>query len=375
MESAVVADKYDAYLSRIKSELSDELIFQNEMLGEVSRSFALTIPQLPEFLCLAVTNAYLLCRIADTVEDDPAISPDDTRANFALLIRSLEDIECAADFSRSASIGLSDATVPVERELVAKSSKVIRVFAAFPPTTQEIIKTCVSKMCAGMPEYQPGGVRRGLKSQEELDAYCYFVAGVVGEMLTGLFCDYADDIAEQRENLEKLSTSFGQGLQMTNIIKDVWDDLERGYCWLPRDLYDDRGYDLDLLDPHYNKELFKRCQSQLISIAHGHLQNALEYSLHIPGRHKGIRIFCLWAVGLALPTLQKVLHSKKYFDGKTVKMSKARALLVTQLIASSAGSNTAQKVIFKLLGRGLPYEPINGVTHTQNINKLQTSVH
>ena len=48
--------------------VSDEL-YQERMLPHVSRTFALTIPQLPAALRVAVTNAYLLCRIADTIED------------------------------------------------------------------------------------------------------------------------------------------------------------------------------------------------------------------------------------------------------------------------------------------------------------------
>jgi len=44
--------------------------YQNGILPHVSRTFALTIPQLPPALRTPVTNAYLLCRIADTIEDE-----------------------------------------------------------------------------------------------------------------------------------------------------------------------------------------------------------------------------------------------------------------------------------------------------------------
>ncbi len=361
-------------LVAFRKNYATQIAFQDEFLPQVSRSFALTIPQLPEFLCLAVTNAYLLCRIADSVEDDPAISASRTKEIYGHLLAALDGSAPASIFANMAAAELSEATDACERVLVAESEKVIDVYSGFPQSTREIIANCLKKMCAGMPVYQPSE-KRGLDTQEELDAYCYFVAGVVGEMLTGLFCDYADDIAERREDLEKLATSFGQGLQMTNIIKDVWDDLERGYCWLPRDLFAGSGYNLDNLDPSYDMACFRRCQSQLISIAHGHLRNALDYSLCIPARHKGIRIFCLWAVGLALPTLQKVLKSQKYFEGQTVKMSKARMLLVTQLIASSAGSNTAQRVIFKALRLGLPYAPISGLEHSRAMHKIDIAVH
>ena len=55
--------------------------------------------------------------------------------------------------------------------------------------------------------------------------------------------------------------SFGQGLQMTNILKDVWDDWRRGACWLPQDIFLDAGFDLRFLsadrnDPRFADGLF-----------------------------------------------------------------------------------------------------------------------
>ena len=44
----------------------EDIALQDALLPGVSRTFALTIPQLPEPLRVPVTNAYLLCRIADT---------------------------------------------------------------------------------------------------------------------------------------------------------------------------------------------------------------------------------------------------------------------------------------------------------------------
>ena len=56
-------------------------------------------------------------------------------------------------------------------------------------------------------------------------------------MLTELFCDYSAEIDRHRKKLLQLAVSFGQGLQMTNILKDIWDDRARGACWLPRDVF------------------------------------------------------------------------------------------------------------------------------------------
>ena len=56
--------------SRISSASSDDLAFQAHILPGVSRTFALTIPVLPQRLAEVMTNAYLLCRLADTIETD-----------------------------------------------------------------------------------------------------------------------------------------------------------------------------------------------------------------------------------------------------------------------------------------------------------------
>src|SRR6185437_729762 len=87
----------------------------------------------------------------------------------------------------------------------------------------------------------------GLADVAEMDRYCYCVAGVVGEMLTDLFCAYALDIDARRDIMAPLAVSFGQGLQMTNIIKDVWADRQRGVCWFPREIFDRVGIDLETL--------------------------------------------------------------------------------------------------------------------------------
>ena len=71
------------------------------------------------------------------------------------------------------------------------------------------------------------------------------MAGVVGEMLTELFCDYSrGHRPAARANCSALAVSFAQGLQMTNILKDVWEDRSRGACWLPQEVFTPHGVDL-----------------------------------------------------------------------------------------------------------------------------------
>ena len=68
-------------------------------------------------------------------------------------------------------------------------------------------------MAKGMGQFQLRGEKQGLQSLEDLDQYCYYVAGVVGQMLTNLFCLHSPEIAQNRKALMALAVSFGQGLQ------------------------------------------------------------------------------------------------------------------------------------------------------------------
>ncbi|NIN34875.1 MAG: squalene/phytoene synthase family protein, partial [Gammaproteobacteria bacterium] len=59
------------------------------------------------------------------------------------------------------------------------------------PRQRQALARCVRIMADGMIYYQELDVSHGLQTQKDMDRYCYYVAGVVGEMLTELFCDYS----------------------------------------------------------------------------------------------------------------------------------------------------------------------------------------
>src|SRR5881409_751629 len=88
--------------------------FQSEMLEGVSRTFALTIPQLPAELCRVVSNAYLLCRIVDTIEDEPSLSGARKDYFCRQFLRTLESARNAESFSCQLCASLSSGTPPAE---------------------------------------------------------------------------------------------------------------------------------------------------------------------------------------------------------------------------------------------------------------------
>jgi farnesyl-diphosphate farnesyltransferase len=336
------------------ASLSSDEHYQNQILPHVSRTFALTIPQLPPALCTPVTNAYLLCRIADTIEDEPALSAPETLAYLnrfsALLGGSGEPGPLAEDLVSR----LSERTLATERDLIANMDRVLQVTASLGKAQKDAIQRCVELMCYGMPRFQFNASRRGLARSSDLDDYCYYVAGVVGAMLTDLFCDYSVDIAGRRPALNALAASFAQGLQMTNILKDVWEDRSRGACWLPQDVFTRHGVDLNTLASQSQDTGFSAGISELVGVAHAHLRNALDYTLLIPAKERGIRRFCLWAIGLAVLTLRKIAHNPGYTAGAQVKIRRS-AVSITLLLTNLAVKNDwLLKRLFAWAARGLP---------------------
>ncbi len=295
---------------------------QDRLLPGVSRTFALTIPQLPGALRPVVTNAYLLCRTADTIEDEVALSPEQKQEFSDRFIEVVAGRASAEAFARDLEPLLSPATLDAERTLVRETEAVVGVTAEFTPRQRAALERCVRIMCNGMPRFQRNADLGGLADVRELDCYCYYVAGVVGEMLTELFCAHSPAIEARRERLAPLATSFGQGLQMTNIIKDTWDDRRRGVCWLPRDIFGRQGLELETLAPGGDTGALAAAMDEMIAIAHGHLRDALTYTLTIPQRETGIRRFLLWALGLAVLTLRKVHRNPAFLAGHSVKVSR-----------------------------------------------------
>src|SRR5580692_2551848 len=296
------------------SGISDEA-YQDRILPHVSRTFALTIPQLPQALRTPVTTAYLLCRIADTIEDEPVLSPDETLVLLRRFVAALKGRESAAALARELATRLCGPTLPAERDLALNLERVVRVTAGLTEPQRAAIQRCVEVMCDGMHKFQCTASLKGLPRATDLDDYCYYVAGVVGEMLTDLFCDYSPMIAQRREALDELAVSFAQGLQMTNILKDVWEDRSRGACWLPQEVFSRHGIDLQQIHSGQHESRFDAGMSELVAVAHAHLRNALAFTLVIPGAEPGIRRFCLWAIGLAVLTLRKIEHTPGFASG------------------------------------------------------------
>jgi len=330
---------------------------QNYFLQGVSRTFAISIPVLPMPLQRVVANAYLQCRIIDTIEDDPGLSLDQKHEFSQGFVQCLSGEADADAFAQSLYPQLSDKVLDMEKELVRSNADVQRIYQSFPAVDQKAIFACVETMSKGMVHFQQRQSPEGLYDIQEMEDYCYFVAGVVGEMLTNIYANHESAIKAQQETLMPLARSFGQGLQMTNILKDIWDDQKRGVCWLPAKDFSDQGYALHFLSEGKTDKAFQQGLMQLIALAHFRLKEALDYTLKIPASQREIRQFNLWSLGMAMLTLRKIARHPEYRSGDEVKISRNSVRLTIILMKWFAGYDSLLKLMFYLAGRGLP-EPL-----------------
>ncbi len=84
------------------------------------------------------------------------------------------------------------------------------------------------------------GLRMDLEGQvyrdmDDLETYCRRVAGVIGFMIAPI-CGYSGG-----EQTLQHALRLGQAMQLTNILRDVGEDLARGRVYLPQSLMDEYG--------------------------------------------------------------------------------------------------------------------------------------
>ena len=333
--------------------------FQAYILPSVSRTFSLTIPQLPMPLRRVIGNFYLLCRAVDTIEDDPELDINQKQHYGEWLVDVITNRRNAEEFVIEVAPLISKQMPKAERELMQQLPLVIKVTQGFHPLQRETIECCVNIMSNGMHYFQGQVSKHGLNTQRDLYSYCYYVSGVVGEALTELFCHHSTQIACNRKEMLELAPSFGLGLQITNILIDHWDDRRQGQCWLPRDLFAHHNIDLSNLRPEQAHAGYDLAIRELIGIAHAHLRIALQYTLLIPSNESGVRYFCYWIISLAILSL-KNMYLK--LDFKTANEIKARRIQFARVITLTKISRCDDVMLIKLFNQAAANLPLNSLT-------------
>ncbi|MEO1497536.1 MAG: squalene/phytoene synthase family protein [Planctomycetota bacterium] len=283
----------------------------DDLLQKTSRTFALAIPLLPEPLQSEVGVGYLLFRIADTLEDAELLGRDERIAALQEWIELLE-APSATEAKRLAN-GWAKAPTSTNAEynrLLRETPAVIARFLAFEDASRAAIAKHAARSARGMAETLSGSDAAGtlaLATLEELREYCYFVAGIVGEMLTDLF-ELRLDASPSRDALAVDAAAFGEGLQLVNILKDAPDDARDGRTYLPPGV----------------------SRAEVIQLAHDNLAAAERYADHLQaaGADEGVLAFVTLPRTLAEATLDGLEHGERKVTRGVVaeKLAEAEAI-------------------------------------------------
>lgn len=269
-----------------------------QMLREVSRTFALSIEQLPQPLSDSVTLAYLLFRVSDCLEDHPSLSAEAKAELLRLWAEILRGERPAAELlSRIDHLDPSDPEVNVAQH----ADSILGETLELPTGLQEPIRTRVIKSSLGMARWQDHGPY--VEDEEALDDYMHQVAGRVGYLLTDVFSWYSPFIQERKDKLMPLSRECGLALQTVNIIRGMRKDYERGWVFVPQSFYEPLGLTRDSLFDPRNMDRSLQVVELLAQKAERHLWGGLSYVMTLPRRFHRIRLACMWPVYFAVGTL------------------------------------------------------------------------
>ena len=144
-----------------------------------------------------------------------------------------------------------------ERELLQALPEVLPLLDALAAGDAQLVRSVVLTLTRGMCfdlttfSRTDGETPVALHSTAQLDEYCYFVAGCVGEFFADISIAHTPALAHWDANeMRTLGVRFGKALQMTNILRDLPRDLRNGRCYLPKSALECTGLTpIELLDP------------------------------------------------------------------------------------------------------------------------------
>lgn len=207
-----------------------------EVLREVSRSFYLSLRALPSGMREATSVGYLLARASDTIADCGGAR----EARLSLLDAFLSEVNGEEEegfFEAAARLAEEEGLKDGERALMRRLPEVFQWWMAIGDEAGEAVHWVINTIVSGQRwdlERFPEGETVSLTEADELEEYCYRVAGCVGEFWTeiGFLNDpcFADEPAEVMRDLGR---NYGKGLQLVNILRDEVEDEQRGRRYLP----------------------------------------------------------------------------------------------------------------------------------------------
>lgn len=211
-----------------------------EVLRGVSRSFYVSLRLLPGPMRPATGTGYLLARASDTLADTAGVPVDD---RLELLDGFADELNGKGSAWRRRGLQsfIECQSHEGERLLLERLDDCFSELAALDPLQSDAVRKTVTTIISGqrldLVRFDEAGRDRprALKNEDELEDYCYRVAGCVGSFWTriGLLTLGDRFSTAAPDDLDALGVRYGMGLQLLNILRDLPEDLGQGRCYLP----------------------------------------------------------------------------------------------------------------------------------------------
>jgi 15-cis-phytoene synthase len=180
-----------------------------------AKNFYYAFRVLPRHKSDAMCAVYAFMRRADDIADDEALSIPERRQAMSAWV----------DSWRASRSGVSNDPVFIALNDTQKQ------FAIPDALLEELVQGTTMDL---EPKPFAAEAIQTFATFDDLYRYCYLVASVVGLVCIRIF-GYTDPHAE------KLAEETGIAFQLTNILRDVKEDAERGRVYLPQDLLHEFG--------------------------------------------------------------------------------------------------------------------------------------
>ena len=305
----------------------------HDILKQVSRSFYLTLAVVPANVRDQIGLSYLFARAADTIADTDMIE----RVRRLQFLKQFRAQFAGEQISWDAIRGIQAALVPhqtdsAERVLLQRLEDCFKLYLECTQDDRLRIRRLMGTLPNGMEMDLlrfPGdaaGDLTSLKTFDDLDQYTYYVAGCVGEFWTDMMCGHRPAHANWNvKEMSAIGVRFGKGLQLTNILKDLAKDLQRGRCYIPEALLKEAGLAPKDILQQDKTAAFRPVLRKLLTIAREHLDQGWLYTMAIPRREIRLRLSCMWPILFAGETLRMVAASPDLLNPSvTLKISRAK---------------------------------------------------
>jgi farnesyl-diphosphate farnesyltransferase len=324
-----------------------DLEWCHEAVQGVSRTFALTVDVLEEPMSSYICVGYLVCRVADTVEDAGHV-PSAAQADLLRTYDAALDPDSEVDVE--AFLDAVEQYLPPEDErsddwaVVAEADRIVRTFEALPPDVRDAVTPPARELVQGMAMFveryaDADGLR--IETGEELEEYCYYAAGTVGNLITNLVTR-GDLDARRRRALYERAEEFGLLLQLVNIAKDVYDDYTaENNVYLPAEWLADEGVPQEeVVEPEHESGAASVVR-RVAEHARGFLDDAQRYLEEVPTTDGNT--LAAWAIPylLAVGTLRELLANPEHaLSDRGVKVSRKEVFAVVAAMTGEGGRDS-----------------------------------